>query len=159
MKSKSRKLATWGFVIAAGWFLAVAHAKGETLNYAAQVQAQATKYNTPEDLIDKIPFLGEIPRSFLWGDGYTMKLSGTQLRIDHMGNHSNSKGNQRTCMVGLSYTTPVAFFTTRVDIPIFHSPTLALSDWSRDSFGDYVVYMSRLPADHASLTLSLTARF
>jgi len=159
MKKKSRKLVTWGFVIAAGWFLAVAHAKGETINYAAQVQAQDTKYRTPEDLIEKIPFLGDIPRTFLMGDGYTMKLSAQQLRIDHMGSNSRSTGANRTCMIGLSYTTPVAFFTTRVDLPIFHSPTLALSDWSRSSLGDYVVYMSRLPADHASLTLSLTARF
>ena len=159
MKKKSRKLVTWGFVIAAGWFLAIAHAKGESINYAAQVQAQESKYKSPEDLIEKIPFLGDIPRSFLMGDGYTMKLSGMQLRIDHMGNDSHSKGEKRNCMVGVSYITPVAFFTTRVDVPIFHSPTLALEDWSRSSLGDYVVYMSRLPVDHAALTLSLTARF
>jgi len=152
-------MVTWGFVIAAGWFLAVAHAKGETMNYAVQVQAQDTQYKTPEDLISKIPFLGEIPRTFLMGDGYTMKLSGRQLRIDHMGNSSHTQGNQRTCMVGLSYTTPVAFFTSRIDIPLFTSPTLALADWSRSSLGDYVVYMSRSPVDHAALTLALTARF
>ncbi len=159
MKIKRRKLVTWGFLIAAGWFLAVAHAKGETVNYTAQIKSQETKYKTPEDLIDKIPFLGEIPRTFLVGDGYTMKLSGMQLRIDHMARNSHSKGEKRTCMVGLSYTSPVAFFTTRIDVPIFHSPTLALSDWSRSSLGDYVVYMSRLPVDHAALTLAITARF
>ncbi len=159
MKKKSRKLLTWGFVIAAGWFLAVAHAKGEAINYTTQLKAQDSKYKTPEDMIEKIPFLGEIPRSFLMGDGYTMKLSGMQLRIDHMGNHSHSKGEQRNCMVGVSYITPVAFFTTRVDVPIFHSPTLALSDWQVSSLGDYVVYMSRLPVDHAALTLSVSARF
>jgi hypothetical protein len=81
------------------------------------------------------------------------------MRIDHMGRDSRSKGTQRTCMIGVSYTTPVAFFTTRIDLPIFHSPTLALSDWSRDSLGDYVVYMSRLPVSHPSLTLSISARF
>ncbi len=159
MRKKSRKLVTWGFLIAAGWFLAIAHAKGETLNYASQVKAQDTKYRTPEDVLDKIPFLGAIPRTFLVGDGYSMKLSVDQLRIDHMGRHSRSKGEQRTCMVGVSYTTPVAFFTSRIDIPIFHSPTLALSDWSVSSLGDYVLYMSRLPADHASLQLSISARF
>ena len=159
MRKKSRRMATWGFVIAAGWFLTIAHAKGETINYAAQVAEQNSKYNTPEDLIDKIPFLGEIPRTFLMGDGYTMKLSGKELRIDHMGSNSNSNGQQRTCMLGLSYITPVAFFTTRVDVPLFHSPTMAMADWSRDSVGDYVVYMSRTPVDHAALTLSLTARF
>ncbi len=156
---KRKKLVTWGYIIAAGWFIAVAHAKGESLNYTSQLKAQETKYKTPEDMLSKIPFLGDIPRSFLMGDGYTMKLSGTQLRIDHMGRASKSKGEKRTCMVGLSYTTPVAFFTSRVDVPLFHSPTLALSDWSRSSMGDYVLYLSRIPATHASLQLALTARF
>jgi hypothetical protein len=53
----------------------------------------------------------------------------------------------------------VAFFSTRIDLPIFHSPTLAMSDWSRDSLGDYVVYMSRTPVNHPALTLSISARF
>jgi hypothetical protein len=46
-----------------------------------------------------------------------------------------------------------------VDVPLLNSQTLALSDWHTSSVGDYVVYMSRLPADHASLMLSLSARF
>jgi hypothetical protein len=156
---QSKRLIAWGYVIAAGWFLALSHARGETVNYAAQVAAQNTQYKTPEDLLNKVPFLGDIPRTYFWGDGYSMKLSETQLRVDHMGFHSRSSVNNRTCMVGLSYTTPVAFFTTRVDIPILNSPTLALSDWQRSSPGDYVVYMSRLPVDHATLMLSLSARF
>ena len=156
---KKRKLVTWGFVIAAGWFLAISRARGENLNYAAQAKPQASQYQTPEDVLDKVPFLGEIPRTFLWGDGYTMKLSVDQLRIDHMGSHSTSKGTKRTYMIGVSYTTPVAFFTTRVDLPIFSSPTLDLSNWQVNSLGDYVLYMSRLPVDHAALMLSLTARF
>src|SRR5438128_817386 len=114
-----KKLATWGFVIAAGWFLAVAHAKGETINYTSQLKSQESKYQKPEDLLDKVPFLGDIPRTFLVGDGFTMKLSVNQLRIDHMGHRSKSKGANRTCMVGVSYITPVAFFTTRVDVPVF----------------------------------------
>jgi len=156
---KKKKLTTWGFIIAAGWFLSVAHARGENLNYATQVKGQDTQYKTPDDVLDKIPFLGEIPRTFLMGDGYTMKLSVDQLRVDHMGSHSHTKGVKRTCMVGISYTTPVAFFTTRVDLPLLSSPTLALSDWQTNSLGDYVVYMSRLPVDHAALMLSFSARF
>jgi len=155
---KRGKLIVWGYLLAAGWFLAVTHARGESLSYT-QARLQQTKYQSPNDMIDMIPFLGEIPRAFLFGDGYTMKLSGDELRIDHMGLQSHSRGTQRNCMIGLSYTTPVAFFTTRIDLPIFHSPTMTLSDWSRDSLGDYVVYLSRLPADHAQLTLSLSAHF
>ena len=156
---KKRTLATWGYVIAAGWFMAVSHARGEVTNYSTQVKSQDSQYKTPEDVLDKVPFLGEIPRTFLMGDGYTMKLSVDQLRVDHMGRNSHSKGEKRTCMFGLSYTTPVAFFTTRIDLPIFSSPTLAMTDWQANSLGDYVVYMSRQPVDHATLMLSLSARF
>jgi hypothetical protein len=157
---KSKKLVAWVYLIAAGWFLAVAHAKGETLNYAAQVAAKDdTQYKTPEDLLNKVPFLGDIPRTYSLGDRYSMKLSGMELRVDHMGYHSSSSSKSRVCMVGVSYTTPVAFFTTRVDVPLFNSPTLALSDWKASSPGDYVVYMSRLPVDHATLMLSLSAKF
>jgi len=154
-----RRLIAWSYVIAAGWFLAIAHAKGATVNYASAAKAEETKYRSPEDMIELVPFLSSIPRTFLFGDGYTVKLSADQMRIDHMGRDSRSKGSQRTCMLGITYTAPVAFFTTRIDLPIFHSPTLAWSDWSANSPGDYVVYMSRLPAAHASLTLTLSARF
>jgi hypothetical protein len=154
-----RRLIAWGYVIAAGWFLAIAHARGASVNYASAAKAEETKYRSPEDMIAMVPFLSSIPRTFLFGDGYTMKLSADHMRIDHMGRDSRSQGAQRTCMLGVSYTAPVAFFTTRIDMPIFHSPTLALSDWSPSSLGDYVVYMSRLPATHSSLTLTLSARF
>ncbi len=156
MKTK-RKFIAWVYVIAAGWFLAAARAQGETINYSAQVKAQETRYKTPEDLIDKIPFLGNLPRSFALGNSFTMKLSGDKLRIDH--SRRSHKGEKRACMLGLSYTTPVAFFSTRVDIPLLHSPTLAMADWKPSTLGDYVLYMSRLPVEKATLQLSLTARF
>lgn len=148
-----------GFVVG-GWWLPLSIAFAADAGYAAQVRAAETKYKTPEDLLDVVPFLGEIPRSFLLGDGYQMKLSVDQLRIDHMGRHSRSRGAKRTCMIGVSYTTPVAgFFTSRIDLPIFHSPTLAWSDWSVSSLGDYVVYMSRIPAERSSIRLAISARF
>src|ERR1041384_4771103 len=98
---RANRILTWVYVIAAGWFLAVSRAKGDTLHYSgAQVQAsQSTQYRTPDDMLDMIPFLGQIPRSFLFGDGYTMKLSPNELRIDHMGRNSQSRGVERTCMV------------------------------------------------------------
>jgi len=156
---RNRALATWAYVIAAMWFLAISHAHGEVINYATQFQAQDTQYKTPDDVLDRIPFLGDIPRTFLMGDGYTMKLNVDELRLDHMGPHSQSKGVNRTCMFGVSYTTPVAFFTTRIDLPLFSSPSLSFSDWQPNTLGDYVVYMSRLPVDHATLMLLMTARF
>jgi len=130
------------------------------IDYAAQVQNEHTRYTTPETLIDKVPFLGEIPRTFLFGDGYKMKLSLKELRIDHMADHSHSPASRRDCQIGFSYTTPVAgFFTSRIDLPLFSAATPALSDWTRNSLGDYVAYFSKGASDSSTLRLVFSARF
>lgn len=156
-----RGLLISGLAVVAGSLTVASSAQAEPMNYALQAKAEETKYRTPEDLLDKIPFLGEIPRTFLLGDGYKMKLSADSLRIDHMGTRSRSRTlNQRNCMIGISYTTPVAgFFTTRVDLPILNAETPKWSDWSVSSLGDYVVYMSRTPAESAAFRLSISAKF
>jgi hypothetical protein len=128
--------------------------------YAAPPKAADSKYQRPEDLLDLIPFLGEIPRTFLIGDGFKMRLSGQELRIDHMGRQSRAPASQRNCLIGLSYTTPVAgFFTSRVDLPLFHAATPKWEDWGVSSLGDYVVYLSRGATDIPLFRLVATARF
>jgi hypothetical protein len=121
----------------------------------------ATQYQRPEDiLIAKVPLLAALPSTFLLGDGFKVKLGVSDLRIDHMGSHSRSPMAKRNCMVGISYLTPVAgFFTSRVDLPLFASPDLHLSDWSHTSLGDYVAYFSRGAVDQPSLRLVLSAKF
>lgn len=128
------------------------------VDYSTQQKAEQSKYQRPEDLLDMIPFFGEIPRTFLIGDGFKMKLSADSLRIDHMGHRSRTPAHKRTCMVGLSYTTPVAFFTTRVDLPLLSAANLQ-DTWEVATLGDYVAYFSRTPAASASFKLVATARF
>lgn len=149
-----------GWTMAIGWLLVSrAHAAAPSLvDYTTQKSAEETKYKTPEDLLDKVPFLADLPRTFLLGDGYKMKLSAQELQIDHMGTKSHNPASQRICMVGLSYSTPVAFFSTRVDLPLLHAPSLR-SAWQTSSLGDYVAYFSRTPIDHPSLKLVITAKF
>lgn len=159
MKIKRRML-TWGYLIVVGWFLAVAHAKGETINYTAQLKTEETKYKSPSDMLDMVPVLGKIPRAFSLGDGYSVKFSADQLRIDHLSRDSRVKPTPRTCTIGLSYSAPVGgSFSSRFDLPLFNAPTLAWSDWSRSSISDYAVCMSRTPVDHAALKIALSARF
>jgi hypothetical protein len=156
----TKRILLWSLGLATGWFLFMPlHVSGADLS--SEVKANATKYQTPEDFIlDAIPFLGEIPRTFLLGDGYKMKLTPQELRIDHMGYRSNSPAAKRNCLIGFSYTTPVAgFFTTRVDLPLFSSLSPKMSDWTRSSFGDYVVYMSKGAAERTSLRLVVSAKF
>lgn len=158
--SHSKKILLRILALLLGIGIFVSLSQAASLDYAAQVRDQQTKYRKPEDLLDLVPFLGQIPRSFLIGDGYRMNLSGMELRIDHMARHSRAPVQQRTCMMGFSYTTPVAgFFTSRIDLPLFNSSSLRPSDWSFSSVGDYVVYLSRTEVYQSSLRLMASARF
>jgi hypothetical protein len=159
MKAK-RRYVTLAYVIAAGWFLAVSRARGAALDYAAQAQAQDSKYKSPEDMIEMVPLLQDIPRAFQLWQGTTMKLSSSQLRIDHLGSGRDMTKAPRNCTIGLSYAAPLAgSLSSRLDLPLFQSPSLALSDWSRSSFGDYAVLMSHAPSDHSTIKIALNARF
>jgi hypothetical protein len=151
---------------ASKWLLILAVAGGSTLpsaqaaDYGIQLKESQTKHQRPEDAIDMIPFLGSIPKSFLVGDGYKMRLTAKELRIDHMGNRSASPAHRRNCMVGISYSTPVAgFFSSRIDIPFMSADKPAIENWTRNSLGDYVIFLSRQPVDKAAVRLIATARF
>jgi hypothetical protein len=144
----------------AGWLSSVnVHADGMP-NYATQVkQIQQSEVHSPDELLDRIPFLAQIPRTFIVGDGFKMRLTSRELRVDHMGYRSHMRADQRNCMFGISYVTPVAgFFTYRLDLPLAHADT-PTQDWSRSSLGDYVFYFSRTPVDHPTIKLLLSAKF
>src|ERR1019366_2193072 len=79
---------------------------------------------TPEDVIQMVPVLGKIPRSFLFSDGTTLKFSTNQLRFDHRGRRRAGSELQRTCLIGLSYTAAVGgSFSSEVHVPLFQSPS------------------------------------
>jgi len=159
MKIRRGKLVTWGYIIAAGWFLAVAHARGATLTYASTAKTEETKYRTPEDMIEMVPGLNQLPRTFLLGQDYIIKLSSDQLRIHHR-THESRAHKTESCMFGLSYRAPMTgFLSSQIDLPLFHAPNLATLDWARNSVGDYDVSMNRAAVDHAVLTFALNARF
>jgi hypothetical protein len=159
MKIRRSKLLAWGYLIAAGWFLAVAHAHGETFNYKAGAASQQTSYKTPEDMIDMVPVLNQLPRAMTLGQGYLINLTSEQVRINHRSRETR-KTKADPCMIGLSYSTPVAgSLSSQIDLPLFHATELVASDWSRNSLGDYQVTMSRMAVDHAILKLAFSARF
>ena len=128
--------------------------------FGAEAKAGETKFRRPEDLLDMVPFLSGIPRHFILGNGFKMKLGVDNLRIDHMGYRSSTRKDARDCMVGFSYTTPVAgFFTTRIDLPLVTSITPRVQDWTVSRLGDYTAYFSRGAAAGPSLRFVLTAKF
>jgi len=123
-------------------------------------QSRVPTVQSADDVIASIPVLSKIPRSFIVGDGFRFKLSGMELRIDHMGTNSKSAGAKRNCMIGFSYATPVAFFGSRIDIPFFHAENLKADNWGMNTPGDYVLRFSKdASVQHPTLGLMATARF
>lgn len=135
-------------------------ASASALNYTAEIKSQETRYRTPEDLLSMVPLLGDIPRTFLIGDGYKMDLSIDEMRIDHMATNSRSPMKHRICNVSLSYALPVAgFFSSSFDFLLFNGDTFKPSDLSMSTLGDYVIHLSRQPLDGSTLKLVANARF
>jgi hypothetical protein len=141
-------LAGWGGILHADVYLG--KAKYEN----------TTPIKSAEDAVSAIPFLKKLPTSFFIGDGFKFKLNGDALRIDHMGTRSAAPAHKRNCLISLSYTTPVAFFGSRVEMPLFFSETPRPSRWAANTFGDYVVHLSKDAAvEHPILGLSISAKF
>ncbi|MFA5975794.1 MAG: hypothetical protein WC859_06450 [Elusimicrobiota bacterium] len=148
------------FFILSCWLLLATQASADRYNYKATAPNSETKYQRPEDLLDKIPFVSDIPRTFIIGDGFKMNLSLDHLRIDHMGSRSRSPASKRTCLIGFSYTTPVAgFFTSRIDLPLFTAAEFRWSEWTTSTLGDYVAYFSKDAVEATSLRFVLSAKF
>ena len=159
MKIRKGKLLTYGYIIAAGWFLAVTHARGASIDYSAAAKAEETAYKTPEDMLEMVPILKMFPRTITLGQGYLINLSSGQLRINHRTRESR-EAKSNLCSIGLSYSAPVAgSLSSQISLPLFHASDLMASDWSRNSFGDYDVTMNRTTLDHPVLKIALTARF
>jgi len=135
-------------------------AHAEHVDFTSQLKSQETKYKTPEDMFSMIPFIGQIPRTFLIGDGYHFKLSGQELRIDHMGTRSNSPAGKRNCLISLNFAAPTAFFGSSLELPLFHAESFHIADWERNSMGDYVLHLSKDSAvEHPTIGLKASARF
>jgi hypothetical protein len=159
MKIRKGKLITWGYLIAAGWFLAISHARGATVNYATDTKSEETSYKTPEDMIDMVPGLKCLPRNFTLGQGYMVNLTSSEIQIHHRSKETR-KAKATSCSVGVSYTAPVAgSLSSQLNLPLFHATDLSSMDWSRNSIGDYDVSMNRLVSDRTVLKLAFNARF
>jgi hypothetical protein len=105
-------------------------------------KAATPSIQSADDVIAKMPLFSRIPKSFIVGVGFRFKLSGQELRIDHMGLNSRAPISKRTCMVGFSFSSPVAFFGSRMEIPLLFAEHIQ-SHWSANTPGDYVVRFSK----------------
>jgi hypothetical protein len=112
-----------------------------------------------EDAVARIPVLGKIPHSFLIGDGFKFKMTGKELRIDHMADHSRMPVSHRACMFSLNIASPVAFFGTSVEIPLVSAESFH-SGLNTSSAGDYVLHFSKdATVDSPTFGFHVSARF
>lgn len=128
--------------------------------YLGEAKRQVTDVKSVEEAVSSLPVLKKIPQTFLVGDGFKFKFNGQSLRIDHMGTNSNAPAHKRNCLVSFSFSSPVAFFGSRIDVPLLFSESPELSKWKVNTLGDYVMNFSKdADTEHPVLGLSLTARF
>ena len=112
-----------------------------------------------DDAVAHIPILAKIPHSFIIGDGFKFKLSGKELRIDHMADHSRAPVSRRNCLISLNIASPVAFFGTSMELPLFNTDSV-MSGWSNSSLGDYVMHFSKdATVNSPTFGLKVSARF
>jgi hypothetical protein len=124
-----------------------------------QVRNGIPPITSSEDAVSSIPLLAKIPHSFLIGEGFKFKLSGDELRIDHMADHSRAPVSRRNCLISFNFASPVAFFGSSMELPLVNAESLT-SGWSASSLGDYVLHLSKdAPVPHPTIGLKVSARF
>jgi hypothetical protein len=157
---KIKQTMGWGIAAFLGMVVLSPSARADVYMGSKGQRAQMPTIKSAEDAVEKLPVFSKIPKSFIIGDGLHFKLSGQELQIDHMGTRSRAPYSKRTCMVGISYAAPVAFFGTRVDLPLMHAQSFRMSDWGMNTLGDYVARFSKDAAvQHPTIGLSIRARF
>lgn len=120
---------------------------------------ETPKYRTPEDLLGMVPIVGDIPRSFIWGEGYKMHLGTDSLQIDHRGYNLHHSPKNCNCSVFLRYESPVAFFGTRMELPLLEGGSTNLNGWALTPLGSYTMRFMKNAPDHPSVTLNFVAHF
>jgi hypothetical protein len=112
-----------------------------------------------EDAVSRVPGLRKFARGLFIGDGFKMKLSGTELRIDHMATQTRAPMTRRTCMVSINVASPVAFFGSSMELPLATSSGLS-TGWGMTSLGDYVLHFSKnATVESPTFGLKVSARF
>jgi hypothetical protein len=127
-------------------------------DYDAKIQEP--RFHTKKDFYQTFPGVTMLPQRFLFTGDYAVNLTVTEMRIDHIAQRSRCTVAKRICILSLSYAQPVGtdFFSSRFDFPLFSASSLG-SDWSRASFGDYVIYLSNQRSYSRTMRLLASARF
>src|SRR5438045_942935 len=154
---KNKRWARVGMIVISGLLSFSQLVCADVYTPSAHGRSQIPSIKSADDAVSSVPLLGRLTRSFVVGDGFKFKLSGTELQIDHMATDSRAPMSQRNCMLSINFISPVSFFGSSVELPLLHSSNLG-SNWGADTFGDYVAHFSKESnTQHPTIGLKLSA--
>lgn len=109
-------------------------------------QKEVYKYNEPADLIELVPVLRDInrmiPRQFSLAE-HEFLLNPSNITIRHELMDVRKRAAQKTSIISLTYSSPMGYFGSRLDVPLFYSSKFGFSDWSRYPLGNYTMTLNR----------------
>ena len=109
-------------------------------------QKEIYKYNEPYDLIELVPILRDInrmiPRQFALAE-HEIRLDARYITIQHEFLDVRTRRANKNSIISLSYSTPMGYFGSKLDVPLFYSSQLGFSDWSRYPMGNYTMTLNR----------------
>ena len=109
-------------------------------------QKEIYKYNEPMDLIELVPILRDInrliPRQFSLAR-HEFLLDPRHITIRHEWLDLRTRAAAKNSIISLSYSSPMGYFGSRLDVPLFYSSAQGFSDWSRYPLGNYTMTLNR----------------
>lgn len=100
-----------------------------------------TKYNEPWDLVELIPIVRDInrliPRHFSLAN-QQFQLAANQVVIQNRLFESRIKSKPKNSIIALQYSGgSTSGFGTQLELPLFYSSVIGISEWSRYPVGSY----------------------
>jgi len=115
----------------------------------------------PEDKgLPQVPIVGFITQRYFFTGHFQVKLTRSEMRIDHMAAQSNCPMPKRTCHISLAYATPIMGQTGSglFELPILGAEQVT-SPWTTASFGDYIAHFSNTPTYTHDVRIMATLKF
>lgn len=100
-----------------------------------------TQYNEPADLVDLIPIVRDIkaliPHRFFLAY-HNFEVKGHTMVIHHRNLDRRTQLSPKRATIALEYTGDIGTsFGTEVEMDLFYTPALGLTNWSRYPLGNY----------------------
>jgi hypothetical protein len=102
-----------------------------------------------------------LPGRYLFTGNYKVKLSITEMRIDHMTDDTRCTRRNRGFMISAGYAQPIGnrLFSSSFELPLLSADQMLPSRLAPASVGDYVMHLSNAPLYSSTAQLLITARF